>query len=46
MLLYKYIYEFNGGEYIFYAPSQDEADIQYKELFNVDVIKFLRREPW
>lgn len=45
-LFYKYIYEYKGGEVIFYAPSREEADKSIKETFNIDVVVFLRREPW
>jgi hypothetical protein len=46
MKMYKYIYQFNGGEYIFYAESRVKADEQYKKLFKVDYATFLRREPF
>jgi hypothetical protein len=46
MLFYRYIYEHKGNEYIFYAKSRDEADKHYKDVFKVDIVRFLRREPW
>jgi hypothetical protein len=45
-LLYKYIYLYKGGEVIFYAPTRQEADEQIKETFSIDIVHFLRREPW
>lgn len=45
-IFYKYIYLYKGGEVIFYAPSREEADKQIKETFSIDVINFIRREPW
>jgi len=45
-LLYKYIYMYKGGEVIFYARSREEADWQIKDVFEIDVVEFLRREPW
>jgi hypothetical protein len=45
-LFYKYIYLYKDGEVIFYAPSRKEADEQIKETFKIDIVNFLRREPW
>lgn len=45
-LFYKYIYDFNDGEYIIYAVSRTEADAEYLNIFKVKTVKFLRREPW
>jgi hypothetical protein len=43
---YKYIYEYKGAEYIFYAASRGEADLAYKKIFGSSYKKFLRREDW
>ena len=45
-LYYKYIYQFKDSEIIIYSGSRTEADDQFKKMFKVDIIRFLRREPW
>jgi hypothetical protein len=48
MLLYKYIFDHDGVEFIFYAGSRMEAEVQFKDVlgYPAKTDQFLRREPW